>query len=283
MSSRIYDDFNEVEKDIEDNEPKYIYKYRNDWKQEQNRDFLIKRLAWFAAPRTLNDRYDMRVPLKFDALEVDTPEFYNKLKKGFKIIYKDENLSELQIEEACRNKMIEIKSDPKEYFEKNYRQMTESDLFDCIGLFSCTSDALNEAMWAYYGGNHCGYVVGFKTVELARDFQKNIGKVKYNDDPVVYSFIKEEQANDLDSYFQKSSKWINEKEFRFFSFGINREDDRLEKYSTKSVEEFILGSQFPNDQKEDFIKTVREQYLDIPIYQVQAKSDSFDLGKIRIA
>lgn len=284
MTNYLFEDFKEVEKSIKKFAPPVVYKYRADWNNPFHKELITSQTLWFAAPKDLNDLYDIRTPVEFDFSEIEHPIFFQKLKGHLQANNPNTAFTERDINVICENKLDEIRKDPKSYFEKNYRDIREGDIYDRVGLFSCTTDELNETMWAHYGNNNQGFVIGFNTVELSRNLFCSIGLVRYSDDIPKYSFLNLKMDDDFDIYFLKSKKWEYEKEFRFFTIGDDANINRVKKYSVSSVAEFILGSNFPEKQKDNFVTVVRELFpKTIPIYQAKPKVSGFGLDKTIIA
>lgn len=283
MHNYIFDKFDEVEESIKKIAPPFVYKYRGDWKNKYHRELITEQLAWFAAPRELNDPHDIRIPMQFDLKEIEHPLFFEKLKKQLLADNPSTAFTERDLNVICENKLDEIRSNPQAYFEKNYRDLRESNTYDRVGLFSCTTDELNEKMWAHYANNYTGFVVGFITVELCRNFLSGAGPVKYSDEVPLFSFIYPKPDEDFDNYYLKSTKWIDEKEFRFQTISDDHNFNRAKKFTVESVSEFLIGTKFPEDQKEEFINEIRKIYSkEIPIYQVIPKVSGFGLEKIKI-
>lgn len=65
MTNYIFEDFKEVEESIKKLAPPVIYKYRGDWNNPNHKELITKQTLWFAAPRDLNDPYDIRTPITF--------------------------------------------------------------------------------------------------------------------------------------------------------------------------------------------------------------------------
>ncbi len=280
MKNYIFEEFSEIEENIKKNAPQIIYKYRGDWDNTYHKELVTMQKLWFSAPRDLNDPYDIRVPLQFEINEIEDPLFLIKLKKQLKESNPSFTFTEKEINIICENKLDEIRKNPKEYFEKNYKYIRESEIFDRVGLFSCSNDELNETMWAHYGNNHKGFVVGFKTVDLCRDLMCSIGPVTYSDEVPNYSFLDANVLDDFDSFFLKSKKWEYENEFRFFTIGNDENIERCKKYSISSVSEFLLGSNFEDQLKKDFIQEVKKIFPnEIPIYEVKPQVSGFGLVK----
>lgn len=284
MQNYLYDSFEEVEEDIKKVAPNLIYKYRGDWNNSFHKELITKQSLWFAAPKELNDPHDIRTPIQFDITEIEHPEFFKKLKESLLEMNPSIAFTQRDLNIISQNKLDEIRTNPKLYFENNYRAIREGDIYNRVGLFSCTTDELNETMWAHYGNNHTGFVVGFNTVELARNLFCSIGPVKYSNEIPFHSFINKNSDTDFDSYFLKSANWSYEKEFRFFTVEDDNIINRVKKYSSKSVVEFLVGAKFPEDKIEEFINEVRNIFpKEIPIYQVQPRVSGFGLEKQKIA
>ena len=281
MAHYLFENPQEVKESIQKEAPSFVYKYRGDWGNKFHKELITRQSAWFSSPSKLNDPHDIRTPLQFDYSEVEHPIFFEKLK----LIIQSENpnLTDKDISDICKNHLNEIRKNPKAYFEKNYSDLKESGIYDRIGLFSCTTDELNETMWAHYGNNYKGFVVGFKTYELVKSFNSSAGSVTYSDEVPKFSFINPSMDGDLDNYYLKSTKWSYEKEFRFSTIDDDINFNREKKFSIESVSEFLIGNNFPKDQMEDFIHQIQSIYpKGIPIYQVFPNNSEFGLEKIKI-
>ena len=78
MTNHLFEKIEDVEDSIKQWAPKIIYKYRSDWKNDNNRKFITEQAAWFACPEELNDPYDIRIPVRFDTEEIENPIFLSK-------------------------------------------------------------------------------------------------------------------------------------------------------------------------------------------------------------
>lgn len=281
MAHYLFENIEEVEVSTIKEAPSFVYKYRGDWNNKFHKELITHQSAWFASPRELNDPYDITTPLQFDYSEVEDPIFFEKLKLIFR--RENPNLSDKYISDICTNKLNEIRINPQAYFKKNYIDLKESGVYDRIGIFSCTTDELNETMWAHYGNNSKGFVVGFRTIELLKSFLSSAGSVKYSDEVPKFSFINPGIDADFDNYYLKSTKWSYEKEFRFSTINDDTNLNREKKFSIESVSEFLIGNNFPENQIDDFIHQVQSIYpKGIPIYQVIPKVSEFGLEKTRV-
>lgn len=283
MPNYVFENFEEIEESIKKIAPKIVYKYRSDWTNQYHRQIITDQTLWFAAPRHLNDPYDIRTPLQFDITEIENPIFFEKLKAHYISDHPNIAYLERDINIICENKMEEIRKNPRQYFENNYKQIRDSNIYDRIGIFSCTKNELDETMWAHYSNNYQGFVIGFVTVELARNLLCSYGIVDYSNNTPRYSFINSQTGDDFDTYFLKSKKWEYEQEFRFFIIG-DENIERAKKYPINCASELLLGTNFPDNQKNDIIKEAKRIFGNsFPIYQVRPKTEEYSLEKTQIA
>lgn len=275
-----YDNFAEIEEHVRNHVPKIIYKYRGDWNDKYHRQLITKKEVWMAAPSILNDPNDITIPVKFDAEEIEHPDFFAELLKFSALRHPEMANNPEHLRIIAKNHLDNIRENPTSFFEGNYRGLKSGNFHDNLGLFCCSIDGLNEVMWAHYGNNGKGFCVGFHTVGLVKDLNCSFGPVKYSDEVYIYRFINTDDAKENEQFYLKSKRWETERQFRFITFGIDEDGQRVRNYSENAVAEFIVGSQFPTDKIQDFIATVRKQYPKaIPIYQAQIKVSDYGLEK----
>ena len=70
---RQFDYFEEVEKDIAENAPPVVYKFRS-WEDDNHKKLLTDQHIWFSHPFKLNDPLDVRPDTVFDVTEFDDPQ-----------------------------------------------------------------------------------------------------------------------------------------------------------------------------------------------------------------
>lgn len=280
---KIYTHFEEIEKEVVEKVPQIIYKYR-DWGSEYHQSILTNNTIWFSHPKELNDPYDIRVPVRFDFSEIEHPIFLKKLKEYAKERYPHFHSESREFKVVCDNHMDLIKNNPEEHFKRNYLQLRESDIYDRVGVFSLTSDALNETMWAHYGNNSRGFSVGFHTIELSRNLECGFGFVEYGAEPPVYSFIKDIKENQKDQMFLKNNKWIYEAEFRFITFRIRSERDRLVRIPSHTIIEVVLGHNISAVHQKSITELLQENYNGkVKLFKATPKQNSYGLDKVEIS
>lgn len=276
----VYNQFEEAEKDIKANAPPTLYKYRT-WENDFHKKIITETEVWFAHPHTLNDPYDLRPPYNFIADNIDWDAAKIKITDAGRAI--EPHLSDEELNVEVEKRMEDIKNDPIAYFQKNRKDyLLDKTRYDNIGVLSCCSSYQNEAMWAHYGNNHCGFAVGFNTVELARTLNCTLGYVNYNDKPIDYHILGNNEGLLNDEIFQKSTKWSYEEELRFITVGIGIYRQRANKYPLTAVNEIILGMTTSKQVEEEIIASAKENLPNIPIYKVETNPDKFGLKKTQI-
>lgn len=276
-----YNQFEDVEKDIKAKAPPIIYKYRT-WENECHKRVLTENEVWLAHPHTLNDPYDLRPPYNFLADNIDWDTAKRKITEAGRAI--EPHLSDEELNAEVEKKMVDIKKDPKAHFQKNRTEyLLDKTHYDNIGVLSCCSSYQNEAMWVHYGNNHCGFAVGFNTVELARTLDCTLGYVNYNDKPIDYYILGNNEDLLNDEIFQKSTKWSYEEELRFITVRIGIYRQRANKYPLTAVNEIILGMATSKEIEKEIITVAKERFPTIPIYKVETNPDQFGLKKIQIS
>jgi hypothetical protein len=284
MPNYTFENFEEVENNVIREAPKIVYKYRADWNNQYHKELITEKKLWFAPPRDLNDPYDVRIPLKFAIDEINSPVFFEKIKNTLTRDNQGKAYSERDIQVMCENKIDEIRLSPREYFETKYKELREDSIYDRVGIFSCTINELNQNMWTSYGNNFNGFVVGFHTIELARNLMCAFGAVKYSDVITEYSFTRSNEDDDFETYFLKSLKWEYEQEFRFLTIGNDEFIERHKKYTSDCVAEILIGMNFPKSQQDEFIKTAKSLFGEnTKIYMVHANPFQKELNKVLIS
>lgn len=264
----IYDKFEEVEEEVRKYAPNIVYKYR-DWSNTFHRDLLIKQELWFSHPFDLNDPYDIRTKLRINSDEVKNPLFFERLKKFARIRYPHLDPNGRDFIYICENQYEIILNDPMDYFTKNYKDIRESDVYDPVGVLSLTADPIGERIWKEYGAKGKGFCVGFDTLGLAKSLNVKFGKVNYDDNPPLYSLLKDLEVYQNDETFTKELKWAYEKEFRFLTFNVGKESDRTARVSPSIVKEVYFGELMPKFKKQEIINCLKTVYeSSVNLFQV---------------
>ncbi len=279
---KLFNHFAEIEQEVIEAVPPITYKYRQ-WSEPNHQSILTKNGIWFTHPKELNDPYDIRVPVRFDYSEIDKPEFFEVLKMQTQIRFPQFPPKSREFRVVCDNKLDIIKENPQKHFEENYLELRESDLYDRIGVFSLTSDCLNETMWAHYGNNAKGFCIGFDTVDLLKKAPGGFGFVDYEKDPPLHSFIRPISENQKDEMYLKNTKWEYEKEFRLLTFRVKSDKDRLFNFNPAIIKEIVLGSLISNEDRNEIIEILKKKYKSkVRLFICKASASSYSLQREEI-
>lgn len=276
----VYNNFEEVAKEISKKTPPIIYKYR-DWENDYHKTIVTKRELYFAQPHSLNDPYDVRPPYNFVVPDIDIEVARNRIREAGKSIRPELTDEELEYEVELR--LRSILQNPVEYFRKNRMDhVLDSSRYDTIGILSFCSAFDNEPMWAHYGNNYNGFAIGFNTVKLARALNCTVGLVDYNDTPLDYYIMGENSGLLERELFRKSTKWKSEQEVRFLTVGIGLYRDRVNTFPVEAVEEIVLGLNTSKQVQSEIIAAANLTIPGIPFYKIVVKADSFGFDKEKL-
>jgi hypothetical protein len=248
----IYSNFSYIEHEVKAKFPPILYKYKN-WANDNSKNVLKECSIWFSAPSQLNDKFDVRIGVRFDAEEVNHPIFFEKVKAMIRHDNPHLAPNSRDIEIISENHLDRMKENPIKWFEAVYNDLRNNGTFDVFGVFSLTTDPLNGRMWAHYANTYKGYCIGFDTIELLRKLNMSFGPVEYRTEPYLHSFI-EEKWDDLLRYYIKDKGWEYEQEWRVLNIEIPSISQRLIKLDVSIIKEVYLGSDIPIVSEREIIK-----------------------------
>lgn len=273
----------EARKSIEASLPPVLYKYRR-WDDEFHRKGLIDAEIYFAHPKNLNDKFDIRIPVTRDYEEINDPRFFEKLKDVVSHFHPTLLRTSLEFLAICVDKMTEIRNDPEAYFEKNNQDIREGTLYDIYGVFSLTKDDCNPTMWAYYSNDNKGFCIGFEPAPIFIATRSSLGSATYRDEPIKESFFEPADHQGFLHDFIKSSKWSHEQEIRFITLFIRKKEDRVVKIDRRLVKEVLLGKDISEEDKEAIINVLKTNYNSaVKLFQMNDRPNGYNYSKTEIA
>lgn len=217
--------------------------------------------VWFSDRSQLNDPFDCDPEFVWDATAVQI----ETLGRFFAI---DSSLSD---------------SERRRIIEKNYLEYLQKSCYYCV-----SEDPVHELMWAHYGANHTGLILGWEqptdleSLSLSltdrRALPKSVdyagrGRVKATD---VYRVVCEANQADADwfavnkrideaAYFSKTHIWRYEAEKRYVAIA----EKGLRSIDAKLVS-ITLGLRFPTELI-DLIRAVKN--VDVRLFQIRILND----------
>jgi len=274
---KVYNKFEEIEDKLAEMTPPIIYKYRN-WDDGNHKKIITQYQLWFAHPHKLNDPYDVRAPYNFVVSDVDLNEASNKIREAGRAI--EPNLSDEELVEEVEKRIRKIEQDPIKYFQDSRMDFVlDSSKYDSLGILSLCSSFENEAMWAHYGNNHCGFALVFNTLKLAKALNCTVGIVDYDDTPLDFHIMGNNDGLLGKELFRKSTKWRIEEEVRFTTPGIGFYRDRTCIFPNDAIEEVVFGLSTKTEVQDEVIEIPKSKNLNIPAYKLTTKIDSYGLAK----
>jgi hypothetical protein len=271
MRPKLFTRFEDVEKEIAQNAPQVVYKYRN-WHDPFHKSLLNEGKVWFAHPFDLNDEEDIRPEIVFDKSELYRPEYFEKMVATAGMVTEEENFA------LATEQLALLKKNPSILNENAKNWNNERSHFDQIGVFSTASDPLSDHLWNEYGNQHAGFSLGFKTLQLCREMKCGFGFMHYSDDPILYSFL-DKSDNDPHILYYKKNKWRPETEFRFVTVGVGRYVDRMQVCSVNSIADVTLGYQISKKHEAEIVAILRDRFSGHPTLYKTFKLDDGKLNR----
>lgn len=119
----------------------------------------------------------------------------------------------------------------------------ETIVEDQLRLFSCTARAASVPMWAYYAGNHRGFLIGFDPSRMFAAHGDAVSAAR----PILY--VTDEGADEtggtddtLDFTLTKMVDWAYEQEWRFVQFLNDRQSPlTLLDFDMSAIKEVTFG------------------------------------------
>ena len=275
----IYTNFSSIEAEVKAKFPPILYKYKS-WVDDNNKNVLKDCSIWFSAPSQLNDKFDVRIGVRFDAEEVNHPTFFEKVKTMIR--HNNPHLApeSREIEVISENHLDRIKADPIKWFEAVYDDLRDNGTFEIFGVFSLTTDPLNARMWAHYADQYKGFCVGYDTIELLRRLNMSFGPVDYRTELYLHSLI-EDKWDDMQRYYIKEKGWEYEQEWRVLNLDFTPNRQRLVKLDRSVIKEVYLGSDIPIDSEREIMGILKAKYnSQVHLYKLRAGVSS--LGKVEM-
>lgn len=249
--------------------PESLYKY---YSISQNSvDALINHYLFAAHQKNLNDKYDC-APEIIDYSNFTLDSFIRFLSDEIQI------LNEEQIKTL-------YESDEKWQLYRLMEDMYHLKIYSRFGIISLTESVNDLLMWAYYSKNS-GFTIKLKTSELPKNL---FGPFPITYTPNLDKIDSSRNHPSICVLYQSNIKhnlWKNENEWRYLSYSKDnyhpfyapsKINSRKLNYSTKAIEEIILGYNFFNE-KEIMLKERKKEY---DIINLSKKKNNVYMKKLK--
>lgn len=243
--------------------PEVVYKYR-DWNDPNHKRFITHKEIYMASALSFEDNQDCKNMVRYDLMNESQKDqwFTRMIKKK----YPWHNRSQIRKEVNNVKKGHRI-NDTEKVREFN----EESFIAECnrSGVLSLTENNENTYMWKKYANCKKGFCIGYNPKVLF-PFLGGGGNVQYVDElPLILPRpIMEFDQQVYNNIFTKLRKWEFEDEYRthmFWDHVVSIEDRQIE-IPVEAFHSIILGSDMPNDSKEEIklaVKASIGEHVDI--------------------
>jgi len=236
-----YSNLDEVEK------PEMVYKYRSWNKGDVYSDnVLLKNQLYLAPPSSFVDKYDCKIPTRYDLLtEEETLKWGKPIVRAMHPRWNDKAIE-------TELKYLVGRLPFKDIEKMKAFEEDEWTAYDAMaGILSLCTNPLNEEMWKMYGDGFSGICYGYNTEELIRGCGlRAAGPVIYVDElPIIHPLMDTIQKGTIRVFF-KLREWEFEEEYRVREFSEANRDkaNRIKIYSDDILKEVILGKDFDKEQ-----------------------------------
>lgn len=200
----------------------------------------------------------------------------------------------LEFEKDTRNVKNPYKEQDPKNWAKNYYEDLIPSLLNALDktfvILSLTENALSIPMWAHYGSNNKGFVIGFETDNdffFEKDRQelsyRNLRKVNYSYERMIIKDIYNMDEVEA-TFFCKSIEWKYENEWRV----LRRLEDAvfiestglyLFRFNRKIIKEIYFGFKCDSETKNRVIGLVKSnsEYQDVKFFQITLDEKDYKL------
>lgn len=260
--------------------PEKLYKYRS-WSDPLHRRIISHREIWFASPRSFNDPFDCRIPMRYDKLSKD--QFYQTQIEIFQKEHAGKGPDVIRrMAEQSTNELFALSNAEYELLTLQKQRQHDAE----TGIFTASSVDDDILMWSHYSDSHKGFCVELdhkKLVECVNNPPKkskspiNPYKVQYPPDDIYPELLPLPGLNYatwMKQYEVKSGRWGYESEYRLIGFGTT---DFLVQLDPGIITRVLLGCQMSDSDQDEIIHELLKQGGDIALERAVKLKDKFGL------
>lgn len=252
--------------------PETLYKYRFISK-ENHQSILQLREVYFSSPSGFEDKFDCKVPTRWDLLTYEDMQnyYFEDSIDMFPPNATIEDRMEFAIFHANNNALKD-----KEFVSK--KQKEDFEKFDKrIGVLSLTPYNNLFQLWEKYSEHHTGFCVGFEPNFMLKGIGTGAGLVEYYDDlPEILPLYKMpfEVAMQRQVY-GKLRNWQFEKEYRTLlsNGGTLLDSDRKKTIPVEAYKEIIIGANMTAEGIKKLTSIIPEELSHVSLKKAVMNND----------
>jgi hypothetical protein len=304
-----------------------LWKYLGvDQLREPRLTFLEDGLFRITQPRALNDPFEVKPRVlieEFADEDWDIARAHAEhvgiardddemIRMMFLETYPTARFDERRVPALFRARIPDLREEPfrtvaeiDEFRATQVQKSVEEALNKSIGVFSVTEDPLNLLMWAHYGAQHCGIVVG---LDLQHGFFREVGslrQVEYRRERVAVSSnggrirvaghaLDTDALPPVETLLRKSTDWVYEREWRLLVPLARGHNTRLEprsgdsihllRFPKAAIRTLLLGARLTDTQVADIATRVRrdQRWQHVAIRRTRLSARKFELETFRV-
>jgi hypothetical protein len=158
------------------------------------------------------------------------------------------------------------------------QQISQSS--DNSGVFSLSSNVIDELMWTHYGASHCGIAVEYSLNQLTRFSSPqhlHYFRVKYVEEPPSLSMSdlqRDAGETVINMLGHKSPRWRHEEEYRVVLENMNGQIS----HDYRAVKSITFGLKVPDDVRQEIYTAVKHK---VPVfYEICKIPDTYILERM---
>jgi len=229
--------------------PRVVYKYRRA-DNAIHRTILTDQAVYFAPPKSFEDKFDCKIPIRYDLL-TDDEIFDNYLQTLREINPQWDPLYLRDQAIIWRNMGLMRDKGRLELMDVHYY----NELNERYGVLSLTAEPANIKMWKKYSNNFNGFCIGFDPKVMFK-FLGGGGAVEYCKKLPIIMPSDSIDLRVVTLTFSKLNKWKFEKEYRTQMFWPHpiKDDERKIVIPNTAFIEVILGHNINSVTQKEIIK-----------------------------
>jgi hypothetical protein len=283
--------------------PKLLYKYM----APERADVLFTEMLRFTPPAAFNDPFDGRVTIQDLHTDVGlAAEVVDQVERTNALIYADlpawmrirmtRRMFDIVDEPYRAKRIIECEQKIRDGLGNIPKTPIQPNN---IGVLCLTETATDPLMWAHYGAQHGGFVLGFDSTHefFLPSFDRASFEPQTKPQPVHYSdtppVVTSHAFATGSLYYHKSKAWAYEQEWRMFR-KLSEADLRIEsqpldihlfKYPVEALKTMVLGARSTQESRDAIYEALKKSkvFRRLHISFARLSPNSYDINLVDAA